>query len=88
MAVNLLAHLPRPDYLPPGFAKLNYDGASRGNPGISGARAVIRNSDGNIIRAACKKLPLDSNNVAEIEALLHGLTLATFINIPNIIVEG
>ncbi|GLJ36653.1 hypothetical protein SUGI_0737390 [Cryptomeria japonica] len=88
MVVNLLDHLPHPDYLPPGFAKLNYDGASRGNPGIFGAGVVIRNSDGNIIRAAYKKLPPDSNNVVEIEALLHGLTLATFMNIPSIIVEG
>lgn len=51
---------------------LNVDGASRGNPGPSGAGAILR-SEGRILAELCRRLPDGTNNRAEYEALLMGL---------------
>lgn len=53
------------------------DGGSRGNPGIAGAGALIRNEAGEVLGAIAVPLGTDStNNVAEYEGLIAGLELA------------
>jgi hypothetical protein len=37
------------DAPPQGFLKLNFDGASRGNPGLGGVEGIFRNAQGKII---------------------------------------
>lgn len=52
---------------------VNIDGASRGNPGQAGAGAVIRDTDGRVLKALKKYLGRATNNVAEYSALLVAL---------------
>jgi ribonuclease HI len=49
------------------------DGASRGNPGLAGAGAIIRNSDGEVIGELRRFLGMGTNNMAEYEALILAL---------------
>ncbi|WP_191089938.1 reverse transcriptase-like protein [Nesterenkonia ebinurensis] len=63
------------------------DGGSRGNPGIAGAGALVRDPQGEVLAAAA--VPLGrraSNNVAEYTGLIEGLKLAREIN-PDAYVE-
>jgi len=50
------------------------DGASRGNPGLSGAGAVLTTPDGEVVAELASFIGIATNNVAEYEALLLGLT--------------
>jgi ribonuclease HI len=50
------------------------DGASRGNPGLSGAGALLTTKDGAVVAELASFLGFATNNVAEYEALLLGLT--------------
>jgi len=52
------------------------DGGSRGNPGISGAGAVIFDSEDQEIKTTFKFLGLKTNNWAEYEAVILGLEMA------------
>ena len=52
---------------PTGFMKLNFDGASKGNPGKSGYRFILRNYIGKMLGFGYGFLGIDSNNAAEIE---------------------
>lgn len=56
-------------------AILYADGGSRGNPGPSGAGAVIE-SDGVIIKRLWRYIDYATNNVAEYTGLIMGLTKA------------
>lgn len=58
---------------PRGWTKLNFDGASRGNPGTSGIRCIINNDSGNWIVKRANSIGSDTNNLAELEALQEGL---------------
>jgi ribonuclease HI len=49
------------------------DGASRGNPGPSGAGALVTSPDGRVLSRASKFLGEMTNNMAEYTALLIGL---------------
>ena len=49
------------------------DGASRGNPGPSGAGAFITTSSGEIVAEIAEYIGETTNNVAEYRALLAGL---------------
>lgn len=63
------------------------DGGSRGNPGIAGAGALVRDPQGKVLAAIA--VPLGrrtSNNVAEYTGLIEGLKLARQIN-PDAYVE-
>ncbi|GFZ80156.1 reverse transcriptase-like protein [Nesterenkonia alkaliphila] len=63
------------------------DGGSRGNPGIAGAGALVRNPQGTILAAIAVPLGMRaSNNVAEYTGLIEGLKLARQIN-PDAYVE-
>lgn len=55
--------------------KVNFDGASRGNLGLAGFGGVCRNNKGEIMKVFFGQLGFDSNNSAELEGLIQGLTL-------------
>lgn len=54
-------------------AILYSDGASRGNPGLAGAGAVLLDADGHVIAELTKFLGVTTNNVAEYEGFIIGL---------------
>eukprot|EP00253_Pinus_taeda_P013888 PITA_13888 len=75
--------------LPPeACLKLNFDGASRGNPGIAGIGGVIRNHRGDIIHIFCRSLGECTNNEAEFAAMEQGLKILRSFRQGNFIVEG
>ena len=49
--------------------KLNFDGAEKGNPSMTGMGGVIRDSDSNIIRLYIGSMGNTTNNAAEFGAL-------------------
>jgi ribonuclease HI len=49
------------------------DGGSRGNPGPSGAGAVILDEDKNVLKEVTKYTGKQTNNFAEYEAIIIGL---------------
>ena len=56
--------------------RLHVDGASRGNPGESGFGIHVTTPDGREVAALFGYLGKATNNVAEYQALLHGLRFA------------
>jgi ribonuclease HI/probable phosphoglycerate mutase len=52
------------------------DGASRGNPGLAGAGAVIYSEDGRELYSLSEFLGTCTNNVAEYRALISGVKMA------------
>jgi ribonuclease HI len=52
------------------------DGGSRGNPGLAGAGAVLFDEKGALLKEGSKFLGTMTNNEAEYEAVLLGLSLA------------
>ncbi|XP_059067587.1 uncharacterized protein LOC131858375 [Cryptomeria japonica] len=71
-----------------GWLKLNFDGASKGNPGASGIENVIRDHKGTIVGKMAMPMPPDANNIAEFKALHLGLIDYHKHGIKNLIVEG
>lgn len=55
---------------PLNFTKLNYDGASKGNPGPAGIRGAFRNLHGDVIRTFRDSIRWERNNMVEMEALM------------------
>ncbi len=49
------------------------DGASRGNPGLAGAGAIIKGPDGEVAGELRRYLGMGTNNMAEYEALILAL---------------
>lgn len=68
--------------------KLNFDGASRQNPGMAGYGGVVRDHTGAIHLIYHGNLGVNTNNAAELIALLQGLTLANRYRLTPLIVEG
>ncbi len=62
--------------LPAQRMKMWADGASRGNPGPSGAGAVVKLADGSIVGEVAEYLGTGTNNRAEYTAALLGLQRA------------
>ncbi|MEV4149585.1 bifunctional RNase H/acid phosphatase [Amycolatopsis sp. NPDC049691] len=52
------------------------DGGSRGNPGPAGYGAVVKDSDGEVLAERKMSLGVVTNNVAEYQGLIAGLTAA------------
>ncbi|XP_059073499.1 uncharacterized protein LOC131874235 [Cryptomeria japonica] len=77
-------------WIPPktGNFKMNFDGASRGNPGKSGYGAIIRNEFGNFVGAKYGSLGINTNNMAELVGLLVGLEWCVAHGIQDVEVEG
>ncbi|XP_057858719.2 uncharacterized protein LOC131067644 [Cryptomeria japonica] len=71
-----------------GWIKLNFGGASRGNPGPLGIGYVIRDHTEAILGKMAKPTPPNTNNIAEFKALQFGLIDCTKHGLNNILVEG
>ena len=73
---------------PEGVFKLNFDGASKGNPGPAGFGGIIRNVKGEAQIIYYGSIGWDSNNFAELEGLWQGLCLIQHHKFLPIIIEG
>ncbi|XP_059066464.1 uncharacterized protein LOC131857764 [Cryptomeria japonica] len=71
-----------------GWYKLNFDGASQGNPGASGVGCIIHSSNGVIEAKQDKVLVEDTNNVAEIQAAIEGLAICRELGLKKVKIEG
>jgi len=60
----------------PGALRLHVDGASRGNPGEAGFGVHVTTPEGKDLASLYGYLGRATNNVAEYQALLHGLRFA------------
>jgi ribonuclease HI len=70
------------------FFKLNFDGASKGNPGPAGYSAVIRNSDREILHILAGSMGHNTNNAVKIWSLLCGLQAASEQDLFPLITKG
>ncbi|MFB6162960.1 MAG: ribonuclease HI [Halococcoides sp.] len=71
-----------------GRAHLYFDGASRGNPGPAAIGWVIVAADDGIVTEGSKRIGRTTNNVAEYEALVHGLEVAVDHGFSGVVVRG
>ncbi|XP_011086507.1 uncharacterized protein LOC105168222 isoform X1 [Sesamum indicum] len=67
---------------------LEFDGASKGNPGQAGAGAVLRSDDGNLICRLREGLGIATNNVAEYRGFILGLKYALGKGFTSVRVRG
>lgn len=67
---------------------LYFDGCSRGNPGLSGAGAVLYEDGKEISSRSVFIGNKETNNVAEYVALINGLEMAIEKNIQELVVKG
>ena len=61
----------------PGEITVYTDGASRGNPGPAAVAVKIMDGEGRVLRRISRFVGKKTNNEAEYEALIAGLTLAS-----------
>lgn len=73
---------------PTGMIQLNFDGASKGNPGQAGYGGVFRDHHGHPLSIFMGSIGWDTNNSAELEGLWRGLKIAHRKNFFPLIVEG
>ncbi|KAL0327231.1 UNVERIFIED_CONTAM: hypothetical protein Sangu_1801100 [Sesamum angustifolium] len=67
---------------------LEFDGASKGNPGQAGAGAIVRSDDGTSICRLREGLGIATNNVAEYRGFILGLKYALGKGFTNVRVRG
>ncbi|KAK3140997.1 hypothetical protein QOZ80_5AG0408730 [Eleusine coracana subsp. coracana] len=67
---------------------LEFDGACKGNPGRSGAGAIIRRLNGSVIAHLREGLGITTNNAAEYRALILGLKYAANKGFKHIRAQG
>jgi ribonuclease HI len=67
---------------------MNFDGASKGNPGATGFGVVFRNQQGNILLISVGSMGHTTNNVAKLWGLTRGLQIALEQGFHKLIVEG
>ena len=68
--------------------KINFDGASKGNPGFAGCGIIIRNENGDRMGGMAIPICIQANHVAKANATLYGLIYAKSLNLNNIWLEG
>eukprot|EP00253_Pinus_taeda_P011126 PITA_11126 len=68
--------------------KLNFDGASKGNPGTAGFGGIFRNYVGSPLLIYYGNIGWDTNNSAKLEGLWQGLLLSRNHNFHPLEVEG
>ncbi|KAH9316952.1 hypothetical protein KI387_018721, partial [Taxus chinensis] len=71
-----------------GWVKLNFDEASKGNPGHAGFRCILHTETGSFITATAAYLAMATNNKSEFQALVTGLKLARHQNIRLLEIGG
>lgn len=67
---------------------VEFDGASKGNPGQAGAGAILRTKDGRIVSQLREGLGVVTNNVAEYKALILGMKYALRNGFKDVNVQG
>ncbi|XP_068642259.1 uncharacterized protein [Aristolochia californica] len=67
---------------------LEFDGASKGNPGKAGAGAILRSEDGTAVWRLAQGIGSATNNVAEYRSMILGLKYALMKGFKNIHVKG
>lgn len=70
------------------FLKLNFDGASKGNPGSVGIGGIIRDHSGKILHIYSKALGEATNNEMEFAAMEKGLKILLRNQTENAVIEG
>ena len=55
--------------------KINFDGAAKGNPRVAGFGGVYKNLAAGILQVYHGSIGFDTNNSAELEGLLRGISL-------------
>lgn len=73
---------------PHGWVKINFDGASKGNPGNAECVVVLRDEWGVCKTIKCIPIGSQTNHVAEAIASYHGLVLDKEANCTKIWFEG
>lgn len=68
--------------------ELYFDGCSKGNPGRSGAGAVLYKNNNELATNSLFVGDKETNNSAEYNGLIIGLELAIKYNIKNLVVKG
>ncbi|XP_041026987.1 14.7 kDa ribonuclease H-like protein [Juglans microcarpa x Juglans regia] len=71
-----------------GQVKLNVDGGSCGNPGISGGGGIIRDDQGGVVAGFAHNYGHATNTIAECRALLDGLRLCRQLGLRDVLVES
>ena len=75
--------------LPPSsFIKLNFNGASKGNPRPQCKGGVFKNSKGEILHIYTINLGHSTNNAAELNAMVNGLNISLHKGFHKLILEG
>ncbi len=64
------------------------DGASRGNPGLSGIGVLLKDEEGNILASHFAFIGNTTNNVAEYTAFVHCLKMARETKCTHLIVHS
>ncbi|WJX93683.1 hypothetical protein P8452_75179 [Trifolium repens] len=67
---------------------VEFDGASKGNPGKAGAGAILRSKDGNLIYKVREGVGIATNNVAEYRAMILGMRYALKKGFTSICIQG
>lgn len=68
--------------------QLNFDGASKGNPGNAGFGGIFRDHKGTPILTYLGSIGWDTNNSTELEGLWQGLIIAQKQGIFLLVIEG
>ncbi|KAJ6803006.1 putative carbonic anhydrase 2 [Iris pallida] len=71
-----------------GSVYVEFDGASKGNPGPAGAGAVLRSRDGTVLARTRKGMGNATSNEAEYEGLKEGLKTAHEMGYQRVHVQG
>lgn len=71
-----------------GFHKLNFDEASRGNPGLASIGVVLRNYKGDFQPIFSQSIGEATNNETKFTALEKGLWILIHLGTGAIVVEG
>lgn len=71
-----------------GWVNFNVDGCCKGNPGTTGGGGMIRNYNGEMIKAFAEFYGQGNNNLAEAKAMLYGVKLCCNCGFSKVIVES
>ena len=66
----------------------NFDGASKGNPGILGCGIIIKNMSGNSLGVMAIPIGEQTNHVVEASVALHDLIFVKSMNLKKIWLKG
>ena len=70
-----------------GWVKLNSDGSSRGNPGVTGSGGLIRNEKGEWICGFARRIGITTSFAVELWGLRDGLLQCLNLNLSFVLIE-